>query len=252
MYLSTTLERSITYTSSPDRLRRPQLTSLASALVPADSPSRRCSPGDSGTGKTMAAEVRRRRRSGSTSTRSTSPTVVNKYIGETEKNLDADLRRGRAASTACCSSTRPTRCSASAPRCSDAHDRYANIEVAYLLQRHGGVRRHRDPRHQPARATSTRPSCAGSTSSSTSRCPTRSTAASSGSGCLPPDAAAWPTTSTSTSCAQRVRAHRRQHPQHRSSAAAYLAAADNRRRRHARPDPRHRARVPQARPADCL
>ena len=37
--------------------------------------------------------------------------------------------------TPSCSSTRPTRCSASAPRCSDAHDRYANIEVSYLLQR---------------------------------------------------------------------------------------------------------------------
>ena len=35
----------------------------------------------------------------------------------------------------CCSSTRPTRSSAGAPRCSDAHDRYANLETAYLLAR---------------------------------------------------------------------------------------------------------------------
>ena len=34
-----------------------------------------------------------------------------------------------------CSSTRPTPCSASAPRSRTAHDRYANIEVNYLLQR---------------------------------------------------------------------------------------------------------------------
>ena len=36
------------------------------------------------------------------------------------------------------SSTRPTRCSASARRSSDSHDRYANIEVAYLLQKMEG------------------------------------------------------------------------------------------------------------------
>ena len=58
----------------------------------------------------------RRRRSGSTCTGSTCRGVVSKYIGETEKNLDAHLRRGAAAATPSCSSTRPTRCSASAPR----------------------------------------------------------------------------------------------------------------------------------------
>ena len=45
------------------------------------------------------------------------------------------LHRGRRPATSCSSSTRPTRCSASGPRCRRAHDRYANIEVAYLLQR---------------------------------------------------------------------------------------------------------------------
>ena len=39
------------------------------------------------------------------------------------------------AATCWCSSTRRTRCSASARRVSDAHDRYANIEIDYLLQR---------------------------------------------------------------------------------------------------------------------
>ena len=35
----------------------------------------------------------------------------------------------------CSCSTRPTRCSGRAPQISDAHDRYANLETAYLLQR---------------------------------------------------------------------------------------------------------------------
>ena len=46
--------------------------------------------------------------------------VVSKYIGETEKNLRAPLRRGRGRAARSCSSTRPTRCSASAPRCATA------------------------------------------------------------------------------------------------------------------------------------
>ena len=53
---------------------------------------------------------------GSTSTGSTSAAVVSKYIGETEKNLRAGLRRGRGRAAPSCSSTRPTRCSASAAR----------------------------------------------------------------------------------------------------------------------------------------
>ena len=47
----------------------------------------------------------------------------------------AHLRRRPRPATRSCSSTRPTRCSASAPRSSDAHDRYANIETSYLLQK---------------------------------------------------------------------------------------------------------------------
>ena len=52
--------------------------------------------------------------------------------------------------TRSCSSTRPTRCSASAPRSSDAHDRYANIEITYLLQRMEEYDGLVDPGHQPA------------------------------------------------------------------------------------------------------
>jgi len=88
--------------------------------------------GPSGSGKTLAAEVL----SGSTGLplyRIDLASVMSKYIGETEKNLDrvfeqarntgsilffdeADALFGRRTSV------------------SDAHDRYANIEVNYLLQ----------------------------------------------------------------------------------------------------------------------
>ena len=80
-----------------------------------------------------------------------------------------DLRRGRATRTRSCSSTRRTRCSASAREVRDAHDRYANIEIALPAPADRGVRRRRDPRHEPARTTSTRRSSAGSRSSSASR-----------------------------------------------------------------------------------
>ena len=90
--------------------------------------------GASGTGKTMAAEVLAKRAAASTSTGSTSQPVVSKYIGETEKNLrrlfdaaedggailffdEADALFGKRSEV------------------KDSHDRYANIEVSYLLQR---------------------------------------------------------------------------------------------------------------------
>ena len=90
--------------------------------------------GPSGTGKTMAAGVIAREL-GLDLYRIDLSGVVSKYIGETEKNLDADLPRRASRATRSCSSTKPTRCSASAREVKDAHDRYANIEVAYLLQR---------------------------------------------------------------------------------------------------------------------
>jgi len=61
--------------------------------------------------------------------------IVNKYIGETEKNLARVVRGGRDPRTRSCSSTKPTRCSRSAPTVTSANDRYANLEVNYLLQR---------------------------------------------------------------------------------------------------------------------
>ncbi|WP_059881551.1 ATP-binding protein [Burkholderia ubonensis] len=89
--------------------------------------------GDSGTGKTMVAEVLAGEL-GVDLIKVDLSTVVNKYIGETEKNLsrifdcaevdagvlffdEADALFGKRTET------------------KDAHDRHANIEVSYLLQR---------------------------------------------------------------------------------------------------------------------
>ena len=106
---------------------------LRRARARAASASARCSPA-------RAAPARRwrprcsRASCASTSTASTSPRVVSKYIGETEKNLrrvfdaaedggaillfdEADALFGKRSEV------------------KDSHDRYANIEVSYLLQR---------------------------------------------------------------------------------------------------------------------
>ena len=89
--------------------------------------------GDSGTGKTMAAEVIANEL-GLDLYRIDLSAVVSKYIGETEKNLrrlfdaaedggailffdEADALFGKRSEV------------------KDSHDRYANIEINYLLQR---------------------------------------------------------------------------------------------------------------------
>ena len=71
--------------------------------------------GQPGTGKTMAAEVVANELQLDLY-RIDLSAVVSKYIGETEKNLERIFRRGGTMRTRCCSSTRPMRCSASAPR----------------------------------------------------------------------------------------------------------------------------------------
>ena len=60
--------------------------------------------------------------------------VVSKYIGETEKNLKQVFDAAETGGLCCCS-TRPTPSLASVREVKDSHDRYANIEVGYLLQR---------------------------------------------------------------------------------------------------------------------
>jgi len=89
--------------------------------------------GESGTGKTMSAEVIAKELGFELYTINLS-TVVDKYIGETEKNLERifiELDRVNAVllfdeADAIFGKRSEVR---------DAHDRYANIEVAYLLQK---------------------------------------------------------------------------------------------------------------------
>jgi len=89
--------------------------------------------GPSGTGKTMAAEVIASELGRSLSNVDAGR-IVSKYIGETEKNLErvfADAARAGAVlffdeADALFGKRSTVR---------DSHDRYANVEVAYLLQR---------------------------------------------------------------------------------------------------------------------
>ena len=69
----------------------------------------RCSPGPSGTGKTLAARMLAGAL-GIDLYRVDLSTVVNKYLGETEKNLDRAVLARRGARRRCCCSTRATRC----------------------------------------------------------------------------------------------------------------------------------------------
>jgi SpoVK/Ycf46/Vps4 family AAA+-type ATPase len=96
--------------------------------------------GASGTGKTMAAGVVAREL-GLDLFKVDLSGVVNKYIGETEKNLDRVFRAARC-SNAIVFLDEADALLGKRSEVRDAHDRYANIEVAYLLQRleeHDGV-----------------------------------------------------------------------------------------------------------------
>jgi ATPase family associated with various cellular activities (AAA) len=92
--------------------------------------------GESGTGKTMAAEVLGAEL-GLELFRVDLSTIVSKYIGETEKNLDRifDAATG---SNAILFFDEADALFGKRSEVSDAHDRYANIEVAYLLQKMEG------------------------------------------------------------------------------------------------------------------
>lgn len=89
--------------------------------------------GESGTGKTMAAEVL----AGELDLdlyRIDLSSVVSKYIGETEKNLER-LFRAAEASGAILLFDEADALFGKRSDVKDSHDRYANIELAYLLQR---------------------------------------------------------------------------------------------------------------------
>ena len=92
--------------------------------------------GESGTGKTMAAQVLARDL-GLDLFRLDLATVVSKYIGETEKNLDRVFGAAEG-SNAILFFDEADALFGKRSEVRDAHDRYANIEVAYLLQKMEG------------------------------------------------------------------------------------------------------------------
>jgi hypothetical protein len=89
--------------------------------------------GDSGTGKTLAAEVIAHEL-GLPLYKIDLSAVVSKYIGETEKNLSAIFGEAQTGS-AILFFDEADALFGKRSEVKDAHDRYANIEVAYLLQR---------------------------------------------------------------------------------------------------------------------
>jgi hypothetical protein len=92
--------------------------------------------GESGTGKTMAAQVLAAQL-GLEIFRVDLATIVSKYIGETEKNLDRIFGAAEG-SNAILFFDEADALFGKRSEVSDSHDRYANIEVAYLLQRMEG------------------------------------------------------------------------------------------------------------------
>lgn len=89
--------------------------------------------GASGTGKTMTAGVIARD-AGLDLYKIDLSSVVSKYIGETEKNLEA-IFRAAYGSNAILFFDEADALFGKRSQVKDAHDRYANIEIAYLLQR---------------------------------------------------------------------------------------------------------------------
>ena len=89
--------------------------------------------GPSGTGKTMAAQIIAREL-GSALFQVDLAKTVSKYIGETEKALDRIFEAAEAASAVLLFDEADA-LFGKRSEVKDAHDRYANLEVAYLLQR---------------------------------------------------------------------------------------------------------------------
>ncbi len=89
--------------------------------------------GESGTGKTLAAEVVAREL-GLTLYKIELSAVVSKYIGETEKNLNVIFNEAQSGN-AILFFDEADALFGKRSEVKDARDRYANIEVAYLLQR---------------------------------------------------------------------------------------------------------------------
>lgn len=92
--------------------------------------------GESGTGKTMSAQVLAKEL-GLDIFRVDLATIVSKYIGETEKNLDRIFSAAEG-SNAILFFDEADALFGKRSEVGDSHDRYANIEVAYLLQKMEG------------------------------------------------------------------------------------------------------------------
>ena len=177
--------------------------------------------GDSGTGKTMSAEVIASDLGLDLYTVDLA-TVVDKYIGETEKNLERIFTEA-AGSTPCCSSTRRTRSSASAatsatPTTATRTSRAPTCCSAWRPSTGWPC----SPR--TCGPTSTTPSPAGSTPSSTSRSRRSSSACPCG-GAASRLRCRSATTSTTNSCAASFE-FAGGNIRSASTTAAYLAAAD--------------------------
>jgi ATP-dependent 26S proteasome regulatory subunit len=89
--------------------------------------------GPSGTGKTMAAEIMGNEL-GIDLYKIDLSVIVSKYIGETEKNLDRIFREGKTAN-AIIFFDEADSLFGKRSEVRDSHDRYANIEISYLLQK---------------------------------------------------------------------------------------------------------------------
>ena len=89
--------------------------------------------GPSGTGKTMAAELIANEL-GLDLYKIDLSSIVSKYIGETEKNLDRVFHEGKT-SNAILFFDEADALFGKRSEVRDSHDRYANIEIAYLLQK---------------------------------------------------------------------------------------------------------------------
>jgi ATPase family associated with various cellular activities (AAA) len=96
--------------------------------------------GPSGTGKTMAAQIIAGELGLDLFVVNMS-TVVDKYIGETEKNLEAIFTAAERTDAVVLFDEADSICGRRS-EVSDSHDRYANLEISYLLQRmeaHDGI-----------------------------------------------------------------------------------------------------------------
>ena len=104
----------------------------------------------------------------STSTGSTSARSSSKYIGETEKNLRRVFDAAEAGG-AILLFDEADALFGKRSEVRDSHDRYANVEVSYLLHADRGLPRRRDPRRRTIRRRSTPRSCGASALPSASR-----------------------------------------------------------------------------------